>query len=227
MSQQKTSETGDGDKGSDGSSTGIVGFVEAWESPRNPFDKYVRNVSKAYFETRLDIESAAGWVKASPAEVAALLRLAEMSDEDLAMISKIVPPKTTWFTLAEASSDGVRAGLDALQAKKSKRTAFARVMRAIKQVVGPSSSEKVGQLSGDILVKMGKKADKYNALNKKARGALVSLGYNKNSYGRLTIKQVAFATKLLTELADAGVIRRDSQDGDVRECKAVLDALDR
>lgn len=227
MSQRVTDEGVDGMAETDQPSKGITGFLEAWGSPRDPFDKFVRNVARAYFETRLDIESAAGWVKASPAEVAAILRLAEMSDEDLAMLAKDVPPKTTWFALAEASSDGVRAGLDALQTKRSKRTAFARVMHAIRKVVGPSTSDKVGRLSGEILIKMSKKAEKYNALSKKGRGALMSLGINKNNYGGLTPKQIAFATNLLNELADANVIRRDSPDGDVRECKAVLDALGR
>jgi len=227
MSQQRTGETVEDANGADRPSTGILGFAEAWESPRNPFDQYVRRVSKAYFETRLDIESAAGWVKTSPAEVAALLRLAEMPDEDLAMIAVDIPPKTTWFALAEASTDGIRAGLDALQMKKSKRTAFARVIHAIRKVVGPSTSDKVGQLSGDVLIRMSKKAEKYNALSKKGRGALMSLGINKNNYGALTPKQIAFATNLLNELANANAIRRDSPDGDVRECKAVLDALGR
>jgi len=227
MSQQRTGEVVDGVNDTDRPSTGIMGFVEAWDSPRNPFNQYVRKVSKAYFETRLDIESAAGWVKASPAEVAALLRLAEMPDDDLAMIAEDVPPKTTWFALAEASSDGVRAGLEALQIRKSKRTAFARVMHAIRKVVGPSTGDRVGQLSGDILIRMSKKAEKYNALSKKGRGALMSLGINKKNYGGLTPPQIAFATSLLTELANANVIRRDSPDGDIRECKAVLDALGR
>jgi hypothetical protein len=227
MSQQKASEVAEGGVDSDTPTKGILGFVEAWGSPRTPFDKYVRKTSKAYFETRLDIESAAGWVKTSPAEIAAILRLAEMPDDDLAMLVKDVPPKTTWFALAEASSDGIRAGLDALQMKKSKRTAFARVIHAIRKVIGPSTSDKVGQLSGDVLIKMSKKAEKYNALSKKNRSALMNMGFAKKNYGVLTPPQVAYVTSLLTELVDKNVVRRDSPDGDVRECKAVLEALGR
>jgi len=227
MSQQKVSDQSEVDSDSDAPTKGIMGFVEAWENPRQPFDKYVRAVSKAYFETRLDIESAAGWVKSSPAEVAAILRLAEMPDEDLALIAKDVPPKTTWFALAEANTEGIRAGLDALRARKSKRTAFARVIHAIRKIIGPSTADKVGQLSPDILMKMSKKAEKYNALSKKSRQALMSIGYQKKTYGALTAPQVAYVTSLLNELVDKNVIRRDSPDGDVRECKAVLEALGR
>ena len=228
MSQQRAEEPVGADlEDSPPSHKGILGFVEIWESPRVPFDEYVRNVAKAYFGTRLDLEAAAGWVKASPAEVAAILRLAEMPDEDLSMLANEVPPKTTWFALAEASSEGVRAGLDALQVKKSRRTAFARVMQAIRKVCGPTVDERIGKLSGNILIKMSKKAEKYKVLSKGGQKALKSMGYGKNNYGSLTPKQIAYVTSLLTELADAGVIRRDSPDGDVRECRAVLDALGR
>ncbi len=227
MSQHPQSKKDTDEENIGRSSSGIMGFVEVWNSPRIPFDRYVKEVSRAYFDTRMDIQSAAVWVKVPPAELAAILRLAEMPDEDLSLLSDKVPPKTTWFALAEAPPDGIKAGLDALNVKRTKRTAFSRVTQAIRKVIGPSTNDKVKDLPGEILIRMGKKAEKYNALTEKNRNALISMGWQKNKKKELTPAQVAYITSLLNNLIDAEVIRRDSKDGDKRDCDRIMDALGR
>ena len=43
----------------------------------------------------------------------------------------------------------------------------------------------------------------------------------------MTQKQIAVVISILNELADKGVIKRDSIDGDVEICDKVLDAIGR
>jgi len=224
MSQSKTS--GEITE-SDGPESGIRGLVEAWDVPRNPFDYWVRRVSKSFFASRLRLEAAARWLKTSPAELAAVLQLATMEDGALAMLDSDVPPKTTWFAFADADSRGVQAGLEALRRKPPGTSSYQAVDEAVRGTTGPRASDRVAKLSGNIIFHMGKKAEQYRSLRDKDWKALKSMGMQKKNGRSLTPLQVAYAHSLLEQLADAKVVRRDSPDGDQAACDAVLDALGR
>jgi hypothetical protein len=201
--------------------------VEAWNSDRAPFHQWVRNVSKSFFGSHLRLEGAARWVKTTPAEMAAVLQLATMDDDALELLSVKVPPKTTWFAFADTGLEGVRAGLEVLQKIPKGVSSYKLVADAITRVAGPGPSDRIAKLPGGVLVQMGNKAEQYGALGKKGFSALKSMGIQKKNGRTLTPRQVAFVHSLLEQLVDAGIVRRNSQDGDQSACDAVLDALAR
>ncbi len=224
MSQSKTNvET----PSPEGPESGIRGLVDAWRTDRDPFDQWVRHVSRSFFASRLRLEAAARWLRTTPAELAAVLQLATMDDAALALLDPEIPPKTTWFAFADADVRGVRAGLEALRASSSATSLYRLVDEAVRATSGPRAADRVAKLSGNIIFHMGKKAEQYRALRDKDWKALKSMGMQKKNGRPLTPLQVAYAHSLLEQLAAATVVRRESPDGDQAACDAVLDALGR
>jgi hypothetical protein len=218
--------TVDVDNGPGASSTGRVGdLVESWAADRVPFDAWVRRVSRAFFASRLRLEGAAKLLGTTPAELQAVLSLATLEDDDLALFTGPPPPRTTWLTFAHSTTDGIEAGLEALRTLPAGESPFHAVEDAVRAVEGPGVLQRVAELSGTTFVHMGEKAKQYNQLGTKGPGALQSMGRQKRTGKPLTPRQVAYAYNLLEELADRGAVRRDSPDDDQADCDAVLDAL--
>ncbi len=206
---------------------GIQELIDSWKSPMIPFDRYVRRVSAAFFKSRLRLEAAAYWLSTTSAELAGLLQLATLDDESLSLMSDRIPPKTTWFALAEGDIDGIKAALLSLGQKRPNELSRDVVETAIRRYVEPSSEDKVGKLDGSVVKYMSSKAKHYGSLNPNARHALFKFGGLMDKGHKLTAKQVAFMLDLLNQMVDDGAIRRDSPDKDQEMCDAVLDALGR
>lgn len=201
-------------------------FMDAWEAHTLPFAEWVIGVSDAFERTDLTLEAASRLVEANPAELEAVLHLAMMDEDDLSLIGERVPPKSTWFLLAGATSDGVRAALRALGAVGG-RSSFEVVDEALRQVEGPSEEDLVAALPAEVFKHVASKAKQYNVLTPRARKALVDFGTRIKGGRPLTPKQLAWAVDLLEQLADARVVVRDSRDNDVLICNQVLDAIGR
>ena len=199
-------------------------FREAWSS-RVPFDTWVRNVGDSFADAELSLEAAASAAGVNPAELEAVLHLALMDAEDLALLATKVPPKTTWFLFASASHAGVQAGLEALRRDNKPTSAFGTVRRAMYEVEGPDEAERVAALPAEVFAHLAKKAKQYNRLRDNDRKALGDFARRKRSGQPLTIRQVAYATGLLTDLVEAGVVSPTSPDGDQDICNLVLAAL--
>lgn len=196
-----------------------------WRADDLGFGTWVRQVANRYAVCGLNLEAAASLVGATPAELEAVLQLALLDDDELDVFHS-VPPKTTWFQFAGASPAGIRAGLEALE-NRGDASAFDVVETAIHQAQGPTEQERVAALSWQVFAHAAKKADQYNQLNDKHRKALKGFGSRKKGGRPLTGAQAAYATGLLTQLADAGVISRNSMDGDQELCDQTLEALGR
>jgi hypothetical protein len=206
----------------------IFDFQDAWSAKASmSFGDWVALVSKTYYESRLTLEGAARRVRVTSAELQAVLSLAGLEDNDLQLLSKATPPKTTWFLFAGATSDGVQAGVDALQEAAPTDSPFAVVEQAIHDVMGPDSLERVAALPGRVLGHMASKAKQYDLLYPKARSFLVNMAKSKSAGRTLTQKQVAYLHDVLNMLVDGGAISRTSPDGDQDMCDPVLDALGR
>jgi hypothetical protein len=196
-----------------------------WATSELAFGIWIREVADGYATCGLNLEAAASLVGATPAELEAVLQLSLLEDDELGLFES-VPPKTTWFLFAGASPAGIRAGLDALKSRGTV-SAFDVVADAIREAQGPTEQERVAALSWQVFAHAAKKAEQYNQLTDRHRRALKGFGSRKRGGRPLTGAQVAYATGLLAELADAGVISRKSMDGDQELCDQVLDALGR
>jgi hypothetical protein len=201
-------------------------LVEAWAAKNRPFADWVMGVTNAFEKTDMTLEAASRLVDVNPAELEAVLHLAMMDEDDLSLVGEEVPPKSTWFLLAGATSDGVREALRALKGS-DRRPSFEVVEDALRQVQGPSEEDLVAALPAEVFKHLASKAKQYNALSPRARKALADFGSRIKGGRPLTPRQLAWAVDLLEQLADARVVARNSPDGDVSVCDQVLDAIGR
>ncbi len=215
-----------------GSGGRIEAFIEAWRSPSNPFKGYLERVSATYTVSGLDIDQAAKWVGATEAEVYAVLQLGAEPEEILAILDRAPPPKTTWLDIIGLEPAQLREVLAAVDGMPAGRSPHLTALAAVRGITGPSEEERVANLPSKAIWHMAKKAAQYNVLTPKARGALGDFakkrGYQENNTGKpFSGPQLGFLTDLLSQLADAGAVKRKSPDGDQAFCDAVLDALGR
>lgn len=202
----------------------VLAFTDAYGASREPFSAWVREVSRSYLSSRLTLEAASRLAGARPAELAAVLELATLEDDELELLDEDVPPSTTWFALAGASSEGLRAALAALREDDTASPTRA-VRSAIHAVEGPAAVERVVGLDPAIFGHLARKAKQYDLLRPRDRSALVSFSRQLRSGRTLTQRQAAYALSLVQQLVDGGAIRRRSPDEDQDVCDAVLDAL--
>jgi hypothetical protein len=199
-------------------------LVDAWASAV-PFDDWVRAVAGAYLASHQRLEGAAKLLGTTPVELQAVLNLATLDDEELAILSESPPPKTTWLSLALSSRGAIEAALVALREMPQGASPYHTVHAAIATVDGPGEHERIAALPGSTIVHMAEKAKQYNLLGEGGQKALADIGKRKRTGSALTAPQVGYLSRLLRQLSDGGAVRRDSPDGDQSDCDAVLDAL--
>ena len=204
----------------------------AWNNDSLSLGEKITSISSDYYAVGLDLATTAAFIKATPAELDALLSLSELDDDIIKTISEVDPPKTTWALLANASDDEIRQALKALtQAKnthdeKQTITSMSKfVYQQMLDVAGPTPEQLVGMLTGNELGHALKKGQDFNALTDWENKFFKSVVVQKKRGKALTNKQLAKLIQILTELANRGVIKRDSIDGDEAICDKILEAI--
>ncbi len=204
----------------------------AWNNVSLSLGEKITSISNDYYAVGLDLATTAAFIKATPAELDALLTLSELDDDIIKTISDVDPPKTTWALLANASDDEVREALKALtQAKNSndEKQASTSVSEFVYQqmlnVAGPTPEQRVGMLTGNELGHALKKGQDFNALTDWENKFFKSVVSQKKRGKALSDKQLAVLIGILNELANRGVIKRNSIDGDELVCDKILDAI--
>ena len=187
-------------------------------------------ISNAFYAVGLDLSTTAAYIKATPAELDALLSLGALDEDIIELISKVDPPKTTWPLLASASDDEVKQALDALsKSKGSKGMSHSAISEFVYQqmieVTGPTTEQLVGMLTGQELAHALKKGQDFNAFSDWENRFMKSIVVQKKRGKTLSDKQLAQVLKILVNIAEKGVIKRDSIDGDKDICDKILDAI--
>jgi hypothetical protein len=199
-------------------------LVQAWQA-QGDFMEWVRGTADAYFASMYSLEAAALAVRSTVAEFQAVLNLSLLEDDDLNRIASARPPKTTWLSLAQASSTSLTAALEALERRGSDESPFYVVRQALSEIEGPTVQEKVAALSGKTVEQMAAKAVQYKLLATKQQQAIANFAALKRRGTPLTPAQVAYLGNLLEQLVAGGAVRPDSPDNDQDHCDAVLAAL--
>lgn len=208
--------------------SGLTGFRLLWDSRAEMnLDEWIISVSEGYFSHGLGLESSASLVDCQPSELQAAILLATLEEDTLRLIAAYNPPITTWFFLAECPPEHVEAVLKAVVEESSDIATAEVASRKIKELLGPNSLESLSALDSSAYSHLYEKARQYDVLSERSRGALKSFGGRMKSGKTLTIKQLAYAQDLLTQMADLGVIRRNSPDNDEEIMLVVLKALGR
>jgi hypothetical protein len=205
----------------------FIRLINAWQNTEKlPFDQWLTGLSEAFSSAGINLRIGAVALNVRPAELQAALNLASLDDESLQLLAGQNPPPTTWFSLASASTGAIRAALEALASTQSKHAPSSVVEAAIRNIAGPSVTEKVAGLPSEAFGHAAKKAEAFQLLTEKSRKALGGFQRTKRSSGSLSGAQVAYARDLLQQLVDGGAITRNSKDGDKEICDQILDALD-
>ena len=206
---------------------------EAWESDTLSLGDKIVTITTEYSGEGLDLGSTAAHIHATPAELDALLALGELDDEIIEQISEVNPPKTAWTMLANANDEEIHGALEALSQKR-KRADDARreslseyIYAAMLEIAGPTVEQRVGNLSGDVLRHALDKGESFGALGDWDKKFLKNVSGQKKRGKTMSPKQSAQIVRILSNLADKGVIKRESIDGDQEICDQILDALDR
>ncbi len=203
-----------------------------WENPELPLGQKITNISSCYYSVGLELATVAAFIKATPAELDALLSLSALDDDIIELISKVNPPKTTWALFASASDDEIRQALKALSDSKeehSGKSDSAPVSEFVYQQMldasGPTTEQLIGMLSGTELGRIMKKGQDHNAFGEWENKFFKSIVAQKKCGRVLSSKQLAKLITILTDLADRGIIKRDSIDGDKNLCDKILTAI--
>lgn len=198
-----------------------------WQDSTIPLGEKILTISSDFYAVGLDLATTAAYIKATPAELDALLSLGGLDEDIIELISRVSPPKTTWSLLANASEDEVKQALDALP--KNKGTSHTSISEFVYQqmieISGPTSEQMVGMLTGAELAHAHKKGQDFNALSDWENKFMKSIVGQKKRGKTLSAKQLVHVTKILSSLADQGVIKRNSIDGDTEICDKILDAI--
>ncbi len=203
-----------------------------WNDLDDNLGQKIIKVSSSFYDAGLDLSTTAAYINATPAELDALLALVALDDELIERIGEINPPKTTWQLLANASEEEIQQALNALEENREK-SAENRVHSALSEfiyqqmveVAGPTTEQRVGALSGADLALAYKKSEDFTALSDWDKKYLKSVAAQKKRGKALSSKQLTILVRILIELADKGVITRNSIDGDQETCDRILDAI--
>lgn len=192
-----------------------------------PFTEWIVEISQLASESRLGIVRFARAIDRQPAEVLAILKLASLESEDLELIAQQIPPRTTWLTLADADSDGIKACLDALSRRPPGVAPFTIVEEYLKTSAESSTWDGVLALPASVLDHFVKLEVEYKCLNSKARGAFSSFAKKKKQGSSFTPPQAQYLANILMQLVDGGVISSDGKRKDLDKCVQVMKALGR
>lgn len=205
-----------------------------WNDGKMPLGKKIVEISNEFYSVGLDLPTTAAFIKATPAELDALLSLGALDDAIIDEISKIDPPKTAWALLANASDEEIHQALSALREKdppeedgKKRASTTSFVYQQMLEASGPTIEQRVSSLSGFDLYHAWEKNAGFDALGKKSADFLRSVSIQKKKGRTLTRKQLPWLIDILSDLADKKVIVRDSIDGDKEICDRILDAIGR
>lgn len=205
--------------------TSLENIKEAWTKTDISLADKATTISNNFYSVGLDLASTAEFIKATPAELDAILSLGGLSEEILERLSKINPPETTWELFANASESEINQALDALEQKTVDDSNLSEfVFRHMSEVAGPTINQRVGMLTSSDIKKIRVKGEDFKALSEKEIKFLKSIAVKRYST-ELTDAQLEWFKDILIKLVEKGAIKRDSIDGDADLCNRVLDAL--
>ena len=203
-------------------------FDEIWAAKGTmEFSDWIVALADSFENSAYSLHNAAGIAGIHPAELYAHLKVATLEDEVLEEFVRTMPPITSWLSICSSSSKGAFAALKAIEERRGKPgfSPWRTAETAIEESTGGSVFAKLNAMPSTLLSFAAKKALNYDALNAKNRQALSSMATQKKSGKSLTVKQIGYIESLLNQLVKEGVISSETQDGDLNECLAIIEAL--
>ena len=202
-------------------------IYEIWNNDDLDLETKITTISTDYYEVGLDLATTAAYIKATPAELDALLALAALSDEMISLISKANPPKTIWELLANANDEEIMEAISALGTKRDadNDSVSEYIYKQMVKLAGPSVEQRVAEIKASDIAHVRKKGEEFKALSDWEVKFLKSIASQRANDKKLSDKQMTQLVRILNSLADKEVITRNSIDKDNAICDRILDAL--
>lgn len=196
-----------------------------WDSNKS-LEDIVLGISNIYYANGLDLPTVAAYIKATPAELDAAIRLSNFDEELIKQISDSNPPKTAWTIFASASEDEIKRMFNESKTIQwnDENSSF-KLRDLLVRAAEPTIQDKVGALSGIVIEAIYKKGIAYNALNDWEKKFLKSISAQRKIGKSLSDTQINKLIDTFKNLINNNVITRDCIDNDAEYCNAVLDAL--
>ena len=182
---------------------------EIWNNDGLDLGTKITTISTDYYEVGLDLATTAAFIKATPAELDALLSLAALSDELISKISKANPPKTIWELLANANDEEINEALSALETKRDNNiisddndSVSEYIYKQMVKLAGPSVEQRVAEIRASDIAHIRKKGEEFKALSDWEIKFLKSIASQKANDKSLSDKQMNHLIKILNSLAE-------------------------
>ncbi len=206
-------------------------FLAAWGAPRSPFDRWVKGVAEvlqgsSQTRTPLSIIDAALLASTTPAEVAAVVKLSSLEDESLELLSRSVPPNTTWHEIAQSTPEAIVEALKAASAIQDWKGVGEAILRTLRESTNGGPLERIGGLRWEVLEAAHRRACAYGMFREKDRNFMRSMyRFVRRYHRRPTLPQLTYLESLLQQMYDAGALTNRPGESDEQACSEILAAL--
>lgn len=206
----------------------FIRFRELWDSGAEDVGAWIRNVSDGFYNLQLQgLEwRVAAFLGVPLAELVSVLKLAALSDQELAEVSKKNPPKVFWLQLAEAQdTDELSAILDLFENGGARSPTMVSVEKSLGGSKPKSFFELVKDLSGDDFWFLASKAKKSDVTQPNERSLLASCAKRRSEGVEISVRQTKWAADIVQRLIDSKTISDSEFDEDREKNLQILSKL--
>lgn len=176
-----------------------------------PFDNWVLQISKSVTSNALGISRSAKLADVTSAEMYAIMKLATLPEETLALLSEHIPPKTTWLLLASASDQEIISSLKALEELRPGQSPYEAVKAQLKSRAPEETWIDATKLPFEAIKLAAQLAEDYSALTARQRTALKNFSTKVKRGEEFTTPQAKFLADLLKTLVDQKVVKKNDR----------------
>jgi hypothetical protein len=182
---------------------GVEEIAGHWTTDNSDIAKWVRSFSNEFYRLELQgmEERVSRRLGVPVAELAAVLKLAVLSDEELLAISAKQPPRVFWFHLAEVKSvDELEELLSRFDVPAQKLPSMAEIQKLLDSEAPPDLFDRVRSLPADDYWHLAKKAKSADFVAPKERSLLASCALARQKGILPSIKQAKWAVDIIERL---------------------------
>jgi hypothetical protein len=204
-------------------------IAQDWQRDDSDLFEWVRNFSDSFYNLKLNGKESlvADFLKVTIGELASVLRLAALTDEELSLVATKRPARVFWFLLAEATSPEIlKEILEGFDSARGIEPSFDQVNQALKRHQPMTELDYILRLDDKDFWFLASKAKHAGdgVTAPQERSLLASCAKRISSGQEISIPQANWAVNIVNKLVDARVLA-DHKLADDRE--QVLDLLQR
>lgn len=208
--------------------TSLQNVREAWDTREDDPIRAADLLAKRYQTEDLTPYRLSLEIGARVAEVSVFLDLAELDSRvKHALIEEDLPLSLATDLIKEDEDVQVEL-MDLLLETKDETEDVQALFEKVAEDYYEDRGVNASTVSGDAMMHLSGKAKDYNALSKRRRSAIFSIGRTKSSqgYSNLSTKQIRYVNDILKELKDEDILTASCSTEDCEHCNAIADLLE-